>query len=55
MNLQCTLKFLQYGLPALRLEFMVLSKFIMHNRVFIRRLYANGYVSFRPKFWSADS
>ena len=55
MNLQCTLKFLKYGLPALRLEFMVLSRFIMYNRVFIRRLYANRYVSFRPKFWSAGS
>ena len=43
-------KILKHGLPALRLEFMVLSRFIMYYRVFIRRLYANGYVSFRPKF-----
>ena len=42
-------KTLKHGLPALRLEFMVLSRFIMYYRVFIRRLYANGYVSFRPK------
>ena len=48
-------KILKHGLPALRLEFMVLSRFIMYYRVFIRRLYANGYVSFRPKFWSAGS
>ena len=48
-------KFLKYGLTALRLEFMVLSRFIMYNRVFIGRLYANGYVSFRPKFWIAGS
>ena len=39
-------KILKHGLPALRLEFMVLSRFIMYYRVFIRRLYANGYVSF---------
>ena len=39
MNPQCTLKFLKYGLPALRLEFMVLSRFIMYYRVFIRGLY----------------
>ena len=45
MNLQCTLKFLKYGLPALSLEFMVLSRFIMYNRVFTRRLYANGAMS----------
>ena len=48
MNLQCTLKFLKHSLPALLLKFMVLSRFIMYYRVFIRRLYANGYVSFRP-------
>ena len=43
-------KILKHGLSALRLEFMVLSRFIMYYLVFIRRLYANGYVSFRPKF-----
>ena len=48
-------KILKHGLPALRLEFMVLSRFIMYYRVFIRCLYANGYVSFRPKFWSTGS
>ena len=48
-------KILKHGLPALRLEFMVLSSFIMYYRMFIRRLYANGYVSFRPKFWSTGS
>ena len=48
-------KILKHSLPALRLEFMVLSRFIMYYRVFIRHLYTNGYVSFRPKFWSADS
>ena len=48
-------KILKHGLPALRLECMVLSRFVMYYRVFIRRLYANGYVSFRPKFWSTSS
>ena len=55
MNLQCTLKFSKHSLPGLLLEFVALSRFITHYRVFIRRLYANGYVSFMPKFWSADS
>ena len=48
-------KILKHRLPALRLECMVLSRFVMYYRVFIRRLYANGYVSFRPKFWSTGS
>ena len=48
-------KILKHGLPVLRLEFMVLSRFIMYYRVFIRRLYANGHVSFGPKFWSTGS
>ena len=55
MNLQFTLKFLKHGLPALLLEFMVLSRFIMYYRVFLRRLYANGYVSFMPKFWAPEA
>ena len=57
MNLQSTLKFLNHSLPALLLEFKVglRSRFITHYRVFIRRLYVNDYVSFRPKFWSAGS
>ena len=48
-------KILKHDIPVLRLEFMVLSRFIMYYRVFIRRLYANGYVSFRPKFWSTGA
>ena len=48
-------KILKHGLPALRLECMVLSRFVMYYRVFIRRLYATGCVSFRPKFWSTGS
>ena len=55
MNLHSTQKFLKHGLPALRLEFMVLNRFIMYYRAFVRRLYVNGYVRFRPKFWIAGS
>ena len=50
MNLQCTLKFLKHSLPTWLLEFMVHSRFNTCYRVFISRLYANCYVSSRPKF-----
>ena len=48
-------KILEAQSPGIASKFMVLSRFIIYYRVFIRRLYTNGYVSFRPKFWSAGS
>ena len=40
-------KILKHGLPALRLEFMVLSRFIMYYRVFIVHFGAYFYTSAR--------